>query len=182
MEALALHFPRERNGRFLRAAVWVTLASLDGAPPHLRGALVHRPRTKADDLYVSASRTSSAPTRPTVGIRCRGCGTAAGANALAEGLAAARQHRAGAALAGGPLWSRAGWPRSLDEYAAHFQGPTLRARGITIPNRLGKMRTSPGGRQTQYCAMARPRMISLDRRQARNRHLAAQPDQTTFAL
>src|SRR5262249_38361674 len=32
---LALHFPRDRGGGFLRSAV-VALASLDGAPPHQR--------------------------------------------------------------------------------------------------------------------------------------------------
>jgi hypothetical protein len=51
VKALALHFPRERNGRFLRAAVWVALASLDGAPLHLRGRWL-TVRAKADDLYV----------------------------------------------------------------------------------------------------------------------------------
>ena len=51
MKALALHFPREGNGRFLRAAVWVALASLDGTPPHLRGRWL-TVRAKAEDLYV----------------------------------------------------------------------------------------------------------------------------------
>jgi hypothetical protein len=42
VKALALHFPRERNGRFLRAAV-VALASLDGAIPNGLGKCVPRP-------------------------------------------------------------------------------------------------------------------------------------------
>ena len=180
MEALALHFPRERNGRFLRAAVWVTLASLDGAPPHLRGRWF-TVRAKADDLYVGvedligANQAYRWNSMPWMWDRRR-------RQRPRRGLAAARQHRAGAALAGGPLWSRAGWPRSLDEYAAHFQGPTLRARGITIPNRLGKCVPRPAAGRLNIVPWHAPRMISLDRRQARNRHLAAQPDQTTFAL
>ena len=48
--ALALHFPRDRSGRFLRSAV-VALASLDGAPPHLRSRWL-AVRAKGDELHV----------------------------------------------------------------------------------------------------------------------------------
>jgi hypothetical protein len=48
--ALALHFPRERSGRFLRSAV-VALAPLNGAPPHMRGRWL-TVRAKADELYI----------------------------------------------------------------------------------------------------------------------------------
>jgi hypothetical protein len=48
--AVALHFPRERSGRFLRSAV-VALAPLNGAPPHMRGRWL-TVRAKADELYV----------------------------------------------------------------------------------------------------------------------------------
>jgi hypothetical protein len=48
--ALALHFPRERSGNFLRSAA-VALAPLDGAPPHMRGRWL-TVRAKADELYV----------------------------------------------------------------------------------------------------------------------------------
>ena len=133
MKALALHFPRERNGRFRRAAVCVALASLDGAPPHLRGRWL-TVRAKAEDLYV--------------GVK--------------DLIGANQAYR----------WNSTPWTWDRPPYAKsaldHYSQQTR------------KMRTSPGGRQSQYCAMARPRMISLDRRQARNRHLAAQPDQTTF--
>jgi hypothetical protein len=83
-----------------RRGVWVALASLDGAPPHLRGRWL-TVRAKADDLYVGvddlicanqAYRWNSAPWM---------WGTAAGTNALAERALAARQRRAGADLAAG---------------------------------------------------------------------------------
>jgi hypothetical protein len=48
--ALALHFPRERSGRFLRSAA-VALAPLNGTPPHIRGRWL-TVRAKADELYV----------------------------------------------------------------------------------------------------------------------------------
>jgi len=48
--ALALHFPRDRSGGFLRSAV-VALASLDDAPAHLRSRWV-AVRAKGDELHV----------------------------------------------------------------------------------------------------------------------------------
>ena len=48
--ALALHFPRDRSGGFMRSAV-VALTSLDGAPPHLRSRWL-AVRAKGDELYV----------------------------------------------------------------------------------------------------------------------------------
>jgi len=54
---------------------------------------------------------------------------------------------------------------------------TLRAHGITIPNRLGKCLPRPAA-GSDLCDAG----IPLDHRQARNRHVAAQPDQITFAL
>jgi len=47
---LALHFPRDHGGGFLRSAV-VALASLDGAPPHLRSRWL-AVRAKGDELHV----------------------------------------------------------------------------------------------------------------------------------
>ena len=47
---LALHFPRDRGGGFLRSAV-VALTSLDGAPPHLRSRWL-AVRAKGDELHV----------------------------------------------------------------------------------------------------------------------------------
>jgi hypothetical protein len=47
---LALHFPRGRGGGFLRSAV-VALASLDGAPPHVRSRWL-AVRAKGDELHV----------------------------------------------------------------------------------------------------------------------------------
>jgi hypothetical protein len=173
VKALALHFPREGNGRFLRAAVWVALASLDGTPPHLRGRWL-TVRAKAEDLYVGvkdligANQAYRWNSTPWTWDRRR-------CQALAERALAARQHRLGAALAGGPLLSRA-----ANRVRCTLSRPYAKSALDHYSQQTRKMRTSPGGRQSQYCAMARPRMISLDRRQARNRHLAAQPDQTTF--
>jgi hypothetical protein len=131
VKALALHFPRERNRRFLRAAVvGVALASLDGAPRHIRGRWL-TVRAKADDLYVGV-----------------------------EDLIGANQAYP---------WNSTPW--MWDRRRCQRPSPSER---WTIP-------TSPGGRQSQYCAMARPRMISLDVTGG-NRHLAAQPDQTRFFL
>src|SRR5262245_44206409 len=48
--ALALHFPRDRSGGFLRSAV-VALASLDRGPPHLRSRWL-AVRAKGDELHV----------------------------------------------------------------------------------------------------------------------------------
>ena len=48
--ALALHFPREANGRFLRSAL-VALVPLDRAPPQLRAPWL-TVRVKQDELYV----------------------------------------------------------------------------------------------------------------------------------
>jgi hypothetical protein len=49
--ALALHFPRETSGRFLRSAL-VALLPLDRAPPHLRGPWL-TVRAKQDQLHVA---------------------------------------------------------------------------------------------------------------------------------
>jgi hypothetical protein len=64
-------------------------------------------------------------------------------------------------------------------------GPTLRAHSITIPNRLGKCLPRPAAGSLDIVPWARELCdagIPLDHRQARNRHVAAQPDQITFAL
>jgi hypothetical protein len=47
---LALHFPRDRGGGFLRSTV-VALVSLDGEPPHLRSRWLTA-RAKGDELHV----------------------------------------------------------------------------------------------------------------------------------
>jgi hypothetical protein len=50
--ALALHFPRERSGRFLRSTA-VALAPFDGTPPpHMRSRWL-TVRAEADELYVA---------------------------------------------------------------------------------------------------------------------------------
>jgi len=71
--------------------------------------------------------------------------------------------------------------------AAHTSRPALRAHRITIPNRLGKClpRSAAGSLDiVPWHALddRRDAGIPLDHRQAKNRHVAAQPDQITIAL
>ena len=82
----------------------------------------------------------------------------------------------------GQMGHRRLWARVRCTY---LMAPTLSAHGITIPNRLGKCLPRPAAGSLDIVPWARDLCdagIPLDHRQAKNRHVAAQPDQITIAL